>query len=129
MPDALDSPNGVTLSLNEDWLYVATGNGRRYPVASDGTVGMGQDFAPAAGGDGMVVDCAGNLYVAKSNGQNVAVYAPDGSPIGTIALNSDVQAVTNVAFGGADHKTLYITGLGNKKGLFKLQLDIPGRPY
>ena len=48
---------------------------------------------------------------------------------GGIAVIPGFQGVTNAAFGGADHKTLYITGLGNDKGLFKLELDIPGRPY
>jgi sugar lactone lactonase YvrE len=37
--------------------------------------------------------------------------------------------VTNVAFGGSDHKTLYITALQNNKGLFQVKLDILGRPY
>jgi len=127
-PDVLNNPNGVTLSLAEDYLYVAASNGKRYPVLGDGTLEEGEDFAATNGGDGMVIDCAGNLYVAKSNSANVEVYTPTGDPIGTIAV-PEVQAVTNVAFGGSDHQTLYITGLGNEKGLFKLALDIPGRPY
>lgn len=127
MPDTFNNPNGVTLSLAEDYLYVAASTGRRYPVMSDGTLGAGADYAPLDGGDGLAVDCAGNLYVAKSNQPNVVVYKPDGSMIGQVT--ADVQAVTNVAFGGADGKTLYVTGLGNNKGLFQLPLNIPGRPY
>ena len=127
-PDTIQNPNGVTLSLAEDYLYVAASTGKRYPVMDNGTLSAGEDFAATNGGDGMVIDCAGNLYVAKSNSANVEVYTPSGDPIGTIAV-PEVQAVTNVAFGGSDHKTLYITGLGNEKGLFKLALDIPGRPY
>jgi len=127
-PDVFNNPNGVTLSLAEDYLYVAASTGRRYPVMDDGTLGAGEDFAAANGGDGMAIDCAGNLYVTKANSSNVEVYTPDGDSIGTIAVPG-FQAVTNAAFGGADHQTLYITGLGNDKGLFKLELDIPGRPY
>jgi gluconolactonase len=125
-PDMFGNPNGITLSLAEDFLYVAAQTGRRYPVMADGSIGAGQDFAASSGGDGMVIDCAGNLYVAKSGA--VSVYKPNGDAIGNIAV-PDVQSVTNVAFGGAERKTLYITGLGNNKGLFTLTLDIPGRPY
>jgi gluconolactonase len=126
LPDQFGNPNGITLSLDEDFLYVAASNGRRYPVMSDGTLGSGSDFSASSGGDGMVIDCAGNLYVARQSA--VYVFEPDGTAIGNIPVN-DVQSVTNVAFGGADHKTLYITGLGNNKGLFQISLDIPGRPY
>jgi gluconolactonase len=34
--------------------------------------------------------------------------------------------VTNVAFGGADGKTLYITGAG---AVWQIPLDVRGRPY
>jgi len=125
-PDQFGNPNGITLSLNQDFLYVAASTGRRYPVMGDGTLGAGENFDAASGGDGMVIDCAGNLYVARQG--NVAVYEPDGTSIGNIPV-SDVQSVTNVAFGGADHQTLYITGLGNNKGLFQKTMNIPGRPY
>jgi gluconolactonase len=127
-PDMFGNPNGITLSLAEDFLYVAAQTGRRYPVMTDGSIGAGQDFAAASGGDGMAIDCAGNLYVTKANSAVVSVYEPSGDKIGDITV-PDVQAVTNVAFGGAERKTLYITGLGNNKGLFTLTLDIPGRPY
>jgi len=39
--------------------------------------------------------------------------------------------LTNVAFGGTDHKTLYITaqGTGTQRGVFKLAMPIAGMPY
>jgi gluconolactonase len=124
--DTFGNPNGVTLSLAEDYLYVAASVGRRYPVLADGTLSPGENWPATNGGDGLTIDCAGNLYVAKE--QSVAVFTPTGTSIGSINV-SDVQSVTNVAFGGTDHKTLYITGLGNNKGLFQITLSIPGRPY
>jgi gluconolactonase len=127
-PDQLDGPNGITLSLAEDFLYVAAGNGRRYPVMPDGTLGAGTDFPATSQSDGMVIDCAGNLYVTKANQPSVVVYTPEGTMIGTITV-PEVQAATNVAFGGADHRTLYVTGMGNMKGLFQMTLNLPGRPY
>ena len=43
------------------------------------------------------------------------------------------QGITNVAFGGTDHKTLYLTaqGTGNNGpvGLFKISMPLPGMPY
>jgi gluconolactonase len=124
--DSFTQPNGVTLSLREDYLYVAASTGRRYPVMADGTLGAGQNFAAASRADGMAVDCAGNLYVARSRG--VDVYTPDGASLGRIDV-PDVQSVTNVAFGGADRQTLFITGLGERKGLFQLRMNLPGKPY
>jgi gluconolactonase len=130
LSDNFSNPNGISLSLHEDWLYVAASNGRKYPVMADGSLGAGQDFSPSNGADGMVIDCAGNLYVAKAGSSNVGVYDPDGNSIGMISVpSSEGIQVTNLAFGGSDHKTLYITGLQNKKGLFQVKLDIPGRPY
>lgn len=131
-PEAMTNPNGVTLSLAEDYLYVAAETGRRFPVMADGTLGAGEDFPAASGGDGMAIDCAGNIYVAKGDTPNVEVFTADGSSIGSITvpdLQGNYTGVTNVAFGGADQKTLYITGHGNNKGLFTLELGIPGRPY
>ncbi len=131
-PEVLVDPNGVTLSLAEDYLYVAAESGRRFPVMADGTLGAGQDFPATSGGDGMAIDCAGNLYVAKADTPNLDVYTPNGDSIGTITLSvldGEYHGVTNVAFGGPDQKTLYISGHGVNKGLFKIELDIPGRPY
>jgi len=93
----------------------------------------GSTFGPsdiANATDGMTVDCAGNLYVAVANSTNVVVVSPAGTKLATISV-SGPQAVTNVAFGGTDHMTLYITALGSGKqqGAFKLQMPIPGMPY
>lgn len=126
LDDSFVDPNGVTLSLDETWLYVAARTGRRYPLAADGSIGAGEDFPPTSGVDGVALDCAGNLYVAR--GRDVVVYDTAANVIGNIRI-PDLFSVTNLAFGGADRRTLYITGLGPRRGLFKLALDIPGRPY
>jgi gluconolactonase len=116
-PDSFTNPNGITL---------AASRGRRYPVLSDGTLGAGEDFPAASGSDGMAIDCAGNLYVTRQ--RSVVVYTPEGQMIGSLDVPG-VQSATNVAFGGADGRTLYVTGLGNQKGLFQMTVDLPGRPY
>jgi sugar lactone lactonase YvrE len=50
-----------------------------------------------------------------------------GSPI----VVSGVASVTNTAFGGSDHKTLYISAQGQmgQQGLFQVVLGVPGLPY
>ncbi len=129
-------PNGITLSLDESTLYVADSQGLwKYAVATDGTTGAATRIAQSAvsTGDGMGIDCAGNLYVASN--QQVVVVNPAGSgtSLGTIALTG-VQSVTNIAFGGANHQTLYVTGLGNgmggsAMGLYRADMPLPGMPF
>lgn len=128
-PDVnLDQPNGITLSKNRDFLYIAGNQLKKYPVMADGSLGAGTAFVQGGKGDGMVVDCGDNLYVAT--GTNVTVYSPTAQVLGTITVTG-IQEITNVAFGGADHKTLYVSGQGGKdaKGLFKIPMNVAGFPY
>jgi len=123
-------PNGVTLSPRGDFLYLNSQDGiYRYPISAGGAVGAGAKFSQAvSSGDGIAIDCAGNLYIAS--GQAMVVLDSSGAQLGQIMV-SGVQSVTNAAFGGADRKTLYITalGMGSSAGLFKVSLNIPGYPY
>ncbi len=127
----LSEPNGVTFSLDESTLFVTTpGAIYKYAVMGDGSVGASTMVTPTvSGGDGMTLDCAGNLYVATPNA--VVVLNPAGAEIGRIAVSTGGGSATNVAFGGADHKTLYVTALGSgpQKALLQVTLGIPGLPY
>ena len=124
-------PNGITLSPDERSLYVSAGGSagvRRYTVDAAGDLSEETQFAAASAGvDGMAVDCLGNLYVTDGE---VRVYSPAGDVLGAIAVG---QTPTNVAFGGVDRKTLYITtGSGSNTdgtGLYSIQLGVPGSPY
>jgi gluconolactonase len=129
--DSPNPPNGVTLSPDEKTLYVSGGGLKKFTVMTDGSVGPGSDFVVGSGGDGMVVDCAGNLYVAGNPGNGIRVYAPAGTLTGTITVDTGGATPTNVAFGGTDHKTLYITAQGNdgQRGVFSIALNVPGYPY
>jgi gluconolactonase len=119
----LNKPNGITLSLDEHTLYVGSSAPeiRAYPVNADGSVGASTVFASPGGSDGMAIDCAGNLYVAGGN--DVKVFAANGNSLGSIAV---AGTTSNVAFGGTDAKTLYITA-GNT--LYSIALQVPGLPY
>lgn len=125
--EELVQPNGITLSKNQDFLYIGGGALRRYPVQADGSLGAGQAFGGGGPTDGMVIDCADNLYAATDG---VSVFDAAGKPLGRLVV-SELTQVTNVAFGGSDRKTLYITGQGSgsKKGLFKLPMNVPGFPF
>ncbi len=128
--DAPSTPNGVTLSPDEKTLYVSGTGLKKFTVMSDGSLSAGSDFVAGSSGDGMAVDCAGNLFVAGNMANAVRVYSPAGALLGTIKA-SGADTTTNVAFGGAEHKTLYITGYGTEgqRGVFSIELTVPGFPY
>lgn len=128
--DAPSQPNGVTLSPDQKTLYVSGSGLKKFSVMSDGSLGPASDFVPGSGGDGMAVDCAGNLYVAGGNGNAVRVYSPAGMQLGAIQTDG-TGTTTNVAFGGANHQTLYITAQGTEgqRGVHSIALNVPGFPY
>jgi gluconolactonase len=128
--DAPMRPNGVTLSPDQKTLYVDGNSGfKKFAVMDDGGLGPASDFASVFNGDGMAVDCAGNVYVA-GGAPSVDVYSPTGMKLGTIMLDNGGNT-TNVAFGGSDHKTIYITAQGNdgQRGVFSVASSIEGFPY
>lgn len=130
VPDAPSTPNGVTLSPDEKTLYVSGSGLKKFTVMTDGTLSAASDFVVGSGGDGMAVDCNGNLYVAGNMGNVVRVYSSAGMALGTIQADG-AGTTTNVAFGGTDHKMLYITAQGNEgqRGVWSIALNVPGFPY
>jgi gluconolactonase len=132
--ETLRNPNGATLSIDETWLYVSGEMPlTRYPLMADGSTGAGETLGATAEtlreADGMSMDCAGNLYVTA--GQTVSVVntnSPTFDIIGTFTF-PDVQSVTNVAFGGPNGSTLYVTSLDIAPQLYTLEVGIVGRPY
>jgi gluconolactonase len=120
-------PNGVCLSPNDSTLYVNDSQEtlvRAYDVTEDGDIANGRSFAAptdedAEGStDGMKVDAEGNLYTTGPGG--VWVYGPDGTQRARIAVP---KAPTNLAFGGPDRKTLYITA---RPHVYRVSVNIPG---
>ena len=142
---SLSNPNGITLSLDQKTLYVGHGGGvYSYPVKTDGTIDTTTTTHVDATNldnnatDGMAIDCAGDLYIVRVNTHDIDVVSFGGSPGGagthlaTIGNIPGGGQLTNLAFGGSDHKTLYITVQGagtTQRGVFKLTMPIPGMPY
>ena len=119
-------PNGIALSRDERTLYVTGTNGmRRFDLAADGTIAAGPfDVGAVSGGlDGLGRDCAGNLYVTGND--RVVVLDESLARVGELSATG----ATNVAFGGADQRTLYVTQLGTPPGLLSARMNVPGAAY
>jgi gluconolactonase len=119
-----ERPNGVAISPSQTTLYVGDSEAnlvRAFDIGFDGVLSNPRVFIPSvAGPDGMAVDVDGNLYIAAAAG--VAVYAPDGTPWGTISVP---MQPANVAFGGADDRTLLITA---RTAVYQVHTPIIGLP-
>ena len=144
----VDRPNGVLVSPNDEYLYVADNNNNnvggartlwRFDLNDDGSVDPETkklifDWRDGRGPDGFEMDTEGRLWVAGGRnepvppyetnafGAGVYILTPEGELLDTIPIPRD--ETTNVAFGGEDLKTLYITAGGS---LFSVTAAVPGR--
>ncbi len=94
-------------------------------------LGPANMFVMNYSGDGMVVDCAGDLYVAGGS-SNVTVLRGRRNARHDLTTDNGQEPAPNVAFGGADHRDrLYITAQGNdgQRGVFSIVMPIAGFPY
>lgn len=141
----INRPNGIAVSPDDKTLYVIdshpkVGGNRKiwaFDLADDGSLSKQRlvyDFGKGRGGDGMRVDMKGNLWVAaginKHRGNigesmdvsaGVYVISPEGKLLGRIPIPEDL--ITNVAFGGPERKTLYVTA---GKTLYRFPVNVSG---
>lgn len=124
-------PNGIALSPDEKTLYVTAGFGKtlQYDVLPDDTVANPRPFIDA-GNDGLKTDQAGNVYSTNAVGPGeIWITSPAGRHLGTLELPQIVTeprsriCATNVAFGDADGRGLYITSCTH---LFRVRLKTAG---
>ena len=125
------TPNGLAFSTDESVLYINDTRRRHirsFDMAPNGTLARQTDrvFADLAGAepgvpDGMKVDSAGNVYCGGSGG--IWILDAKGKKLGRIVHGQ--PQTTNLAFGGADWKTLYFT---NARFLGSVNLKIAGTP-
>ncbi len=112
------SPNGIVLSPDERFLFVAATRGNavwRMPLLSDGSVSkVGQFFTSygPSGPDGLAMDESGRLLVANPGLAYVWVLSHWAEPE-EILTGPKGASLTNMAFGGKDRKTLYCTDSTN----------------
>ncbi len=112
--NTLTQPNGVIASLDGSRLYVAESGKSQwwvFNIAADGTLDAGTVFFkptnpndPRNVPDGMTIDEFGNLYFSGLGG--VWAVSPQGELLDFIDTPT---TISNVTFGGADGRTLYMT--------------------
>lgn len=135
----LITPNGVGLSPDGNTLYVSeteTGRVWSFPILAPGELGKvawpsphGGTFIGGATGyqrfDSMAVEANGNICVATLVNAGISVFAPDG---GLVEFHEAPEPYsTNIAFGGPDMKTAYIT-LSGYGQLVAVDWPRPGLP-
>ncbi len=124
----LPRPNGIAFSPDEKYLYVDNSQPKklwmRYRVKADGTLTDAKVFYDATADqrpgapDGMKVDRNGNMFSTGPGG--VWVFSPKGKALGTLLIP---ERTSNVAWGGTDRKTLYITA---SSSIYRVTLNVPG---
>src|SRR5262245_4550228 len=145
----LERPNGVLVSADDRFLYVADNNNNtvggarklyRFDLRKDGTVDLSSrkvlyDWGSGRGPDGLKQDQKGRLYVAggltkpnppfepaEDKQGGIYVLSPEGQLLAFLPVPRDEE--TNCAFGGDDLKTLYVTAGGT---LYSIRTTTPGR--
>ena len=140
----VQKPNGIAVAPDDKTLYVVDSNddkgGNRklwaFDLSPKGELGKRRlifDFQQGRGGDGVRVDMKGNLWVAagirtpRPPGevtdipQGVYVISPQGKLLGRVPIPEDY--VTNLAFGGPERKTLYVTA---GTSVYKVPVTVSG---
>jgi gluconolactonase len=126
------SPNGLVTNADETVLYVAMTNANaiwHLSLMPDGDVTSVGTFVQLSGGggpDGLALTEDGGLVVAHARVGIVWIFDTRGRPL--YRVNSAASDfMTNVAFGGPDNRTLYITDAGDGV-IQRAELPVAGRP-
>ena len=114
LTDSLPRPNGLAFSPDELVLYVddsQEGVLYAFPVLPDGTLGDRRVFGDlkrdgaTRGPDGMAVDAQGHVFCTGGGG--IWIFSRRGVQLG---FWETPEFVSNLCWGDADGKTLYLTG-------------------
>lgn len=117
LASTVPSPNGITLSTTETHCYVAATRSQqiwRLPLMADGAISKAgvaiQLSGGRAGPDGIEMDVEDGLLVCQLG---IGVWRFDANMLPThLVYSNDPEHhhLANIAFGGKDNRTLFITG-------------------
>jgi gluconolactonase len=127
----------VAITRRDEGCHKEVENGGRCPhrylrafdVAADGSLSNNRIFFDMSNSDGkgwpdgLKVDADGRIYCTGPGG--VWVIGPNGEDLGLIELDAVAR---NLAFGGPDLSTLYVTAGGSLYGLTTTTQGIPAHP-
>ena len=127
-------PNGIVFDKEESQLLLAVTRGNcvwKFAPDTSGQmvglmVGLFIQLSGGLGPDGLALDVDGRLAVAHARNGTVWIFDGDGEPVYRIRMPAG-KSVTNVAYGGTDNKTLYITE-ADHGSILQVKLDTPGQP-
>jgi gluconolactonase len=130
-------PNGIALNPAETMLYVNVtrmNNVWRIPLLPEGGImQLGakigvfiQLSGSLSGPDGLGVDAEGNLAICHSGLGTVWLFSKLGEPLYRIKSCRGIRT-TNLAYGGPDFRTLYITE-SESGTILKAAMPVPGHP-
>ena len=150
VPALRDKPNGIILSLDQQQLIVG---GLRGLWAFDLAAGEVSNPQPLLNSpiDGLGKDCSGNIYVTttralinRTDGQVVVILDKNYREVGQLTVQG-IHIVTNIAFGGEDGKTVFVTGLTDpmdgddarqcgdatclNAGIYTAKMNVQGFPF
>ena len=126
------SPNGLVLSPDENFLYVAMTRANavwRLPLMADGSASKVGCFIQLSGGtgpDGLAIDAEGGLVVAHAGLGSAWHFSRLGEPRLRIRAPKG-HMTTNLAFGGPQRRHLYITESWTGTVL-RAELPVAGQP-
>jgi sugar lactone lactonase YvrE len=121
----------VNVSADEKKLYVNESVQRKvwaYDLSESGDISNKHLLVefPDFGMDGMRCDNKGNLYITRHGKGTVVKISPAGEVLEEITLTG--KKPSNVAFGGKDGRTVYVT-LQDRGNIESFLVDIPGREW
>ncbi|HYD44162.1 MAG TPA: SMP-30/gluconolactonase/LRE family protein [Phenylobacterium sp.] len=147
--EGLKFPNGMALSADERFLYCAQTSGAdviRFEILPGGRLGPGERYGPVLGRlqardaepvpmgdlgytDGIGFDAEGNLWVCLPGANKVVAITPALEVVTVIDDPSGevVNHPTNVTWGGADLKDLYIGSI-RADYVLKARSPVAGQP-
>jgi len=127
----MGTTNGIEVNPGSTRFYVNESIQRNvwvYDLSPQGAISNKRLLLqfPDFGMDGMRCDVAGNLYITRYDKGTIVKVSPEGEILTEIPLTG--KKPSNVAFGGPDGRTCYVT-LADNGNIETFRVDLPGRGW